>query len=119
MTKPVIYYDGGCPVCAREIAFYRALPGAGDLVWQDVDSAEERVAADLSRAEALARLHARRVDGTLVSGAAAFALIWASLPRFAWAARLLEVPPVLWLAEHGYCFFLFLRRIWRRPGRHA
>lgn len=114
MIQKVIYFDGACPVCAREIAFYRNQPGADEVFWQDVASMQGQPAPDLSRAAALARLHARRADGTLVSGAAAFVELWASLPRFAWVARLLSLPPVLWLAEKGYRLFLHLRPLWRR-----
>ncbi|MEC8852758.1 MAG: DCC1-like thiol-disulfide oxidoreductase family protein, partial [Pseudomonadota bacterium] len=36
-TAPLtIFYDGGCPLCAREIAFYRRRAGAGRLDWIDV-----------------------------------------------------------------------------------
>ena len=35
-TRPVVFYDGGCPLCRREIAHYRRLRGAADLRWVDV-----------------------------------------------------------------------------------
>ena len=34
-----LYYDGACPLCAREIAFYRNLKGASDIRWTDVSTA--------------------------------------------------------------------------------
>lgn len=114
MADVTVYYDGACPVCSREIGFYRRLPGADAVVWEDVSAPGTCLAADLTQDAALARLHARRADGTLVSGAAAFAVIWRSLPGFTWAATLLEIPPVLWLAERGYRLFLRARRLWRR-----
>lgn len=33
---PTVYYDGGCPVCSREINFYRHRPGGESLAWVDV-----------------------------------------------------------------------------------
>ncbi|WP_234731583.1 thiol-disulfide oxidoreductase DCC family protein [Acidocella facilis] len=114
MPKPVVYYDGGCPVCRREIGFYQTCPGAERIAWQDISRAPELVAADLTRGQALARLHARRGDGTLVNGAAAFALIWEQLPAFKPAAWLLRRAPILALAEWLYNGFLRLRRLWRR-----
>jgi predicted DCC family thiol-disulfide oxidoreductase YuxK len=114
-ARPVVYYDGACPVCAREIAFYRRQKGAEAIDWVDAarcDSAA--LGAGLDRSQALARLHVRSAQGELVGGAAAFGLIWRGLPRFAWLGRLLGFPPVAWLAEDGYRLFLKLRRAWRR-----
>ena len=38
MTPPAltIYYDGSCPLCRREIAFYRRLRATMRLDWVDV-----------------------------------------------------------------------------------
>ncbi|NDD03179.1 MAG: DUF393 domain-containing protein, partial [Betaproteobacteria bacterium] len=36
MPPLTIYYDGSCPLCRREIAFYKSNPDAAQLVWHDV-----------------------------------------------------------------------------------
>ncbi|MEC8288896.1 MAG: DCC1-like thiol-disulfide oxidoreductase family protein, partial [Pseudomonadota bacterium] len=28
-----VYYDGGCPMCAREVGMYRSLKGAESIKW--------------------------------------------------------------------------------------
>lgn len=61
----------------------------------------------------MARLHLRRPDGQLVSGAAAFTQLWRTLPRWAWLGRLLGSGPGLWLLEAGYRGFLRVRPLWR------
>ena len=74
MTK--IYYDGGCPVCSREMAQYRRARGAEKLEFIDVSTcAPAALGAGLTRDEAMARLHVRDADGRMVSGAAAFAAL--------------------------------------------
>ncbi len=95
---------------------YQRQPGADGLRWVDVSHCDAtELGADLSRDAAMARLHLRRADGSLVSGAAAFTTLWQQLPRWAWLGRLLNNRPTLWLLEGGYRFFLMVRRGWRRP----
>jgi len=109
-----VYFDGACPICSREIAQYRKAQGAERLAFVDVTACSaERLGAGLSREAALARMHVRRADGTLASGAAAFAEIWLQLPRLAWAGRIASSPIVLPVLEVGYRGFLRVRRLWR------
>ena len=89
--------------------------GADDLQWVDVANCEaSALGVGLTRSAAMARLHLRRADGSLVSGARAFTELWRALPRWAWAGRLLGSGPGLWLLESGYSVFLFVRRSWRK-----
>ncbi|MDE2606126.1 MAG: DUF393 domain-containing protein [Burkholderiales bacterium] len=112
-----LYFDGACPVCSREIALYRRQAGAQFVDWVDVSACTPaQLGPGLTRDEALARLHLRRPDGRLVSGAEAFTTLWRCLPGWAWAGRLLGTPPLLWVLEAGYRAFLIARRTWRRPS---
>lgn len=109
-----VYYDGGCPVCAREIAVYRRQRGAHAVHWVDASSCDaDALGPDLERAGALARLHARRPDGTLVDGAGAFAALWQALPAWSVLGRVAGWPPVRRLLDAGYDGFLRVRRTWR------
>jgi ubiquinone biosynthesis monooxygenase Coq7 len=111
---PTVYFDGACPVCSREIAMYQRQPGAEHVRWVDVARCStDELGPNLNREAALARLHLRRADGALVSGAEAFTSLWQALPRWAWLGRLLSFRPVLWLLEGAYRAFLWLRRTWR------
>lgn len=110
----MVYFDGGCPVCSREIAVYRRQPGADGFTWVDVNGCgPAELGPGLSREAALARMHVRDAEGRLYSGAAAFALMWRHMPRLAWLGRLLAMPPFGVLAEGAYRIFLRVRRIWR------
>lgn len=110
-----VYYDGGCPLCRREIATYQSLPGAERLSWEDVAQADERVAPDLNRSDALARMHVRTADGQLVQGAHAFALMWQAFPKTHSLGRLAATRPALWVLEPVYRMFLKVRPLWRKP----
>ena len=94
---------------------YRRQPGADAVQWIDVaHCAPAELGAGLTREAAMARLHLRRPDGSLISGAAAFAGLWRVLPRWAWLGRVLGGGPGPWLLEAGYRIFLVLRRGWRK-----
>lgn len=106
-----VYYDGACPICSREIGFYRKRTG-GAVAYCDV-ATEACPAPDLSREDALARLHARLPDGSLVSGAAAFIALWRATPGLSVLAAPLSARPVVAVLDVAYSGFLKLRRLWR------
>ncbi len=107
-----VFYDGGCPVCRREIGLYRKVVHLQDVRWTDVSDPGVKLEG-LARALALRRLHVRRENGGLASGAAAFTAIWRKLPYLRWIARALDVPPFAQMAELGYRGFLRIRKLWR------
>jgi predicted DCC family thiol-disulfide oxidoreductase YuxK len=110
-ARTTVFYDGGCPVCAREMAVYQAARGAEAVRFVDV--MREPAPEGVSRKEALARLHVRRADGSLAVGAAGFAALWSSLPGWRTLGRVAALPFVLPVLELGYRGFLRVRRAWR------
>ncbi len=118
MTSPAtctVYFDGTCPLCRREIAHYQRRASGADIQWIDASACDDGALGNgLTRAAALSRLHVRAADGSLVSGAAAFAAIWARVPGYGWAASVASRRPVLRLLEMAYSGFLRLRPLWRR-----
>ena len=105
-----VYYDGACPLCAKEIDSYRRLQGADAIDWIDVSPCESvRLGGDLDRDAALMRLHVRCADGTLIDGAAAFATLRQQLPALARMGRLASQPVLLAVLESGYAAFLRVR----------
>ena len=110
-----LYFDGGCPVCTREISFYQRRRGAERIRWVNLAQCEDSdLGSDLSREAATARLHARCPDGHLVSGARAFAALWQTLPAFFLAGRVAALPGIVQGLEWGYRGFLRVHPLWRR-----
>ena len=72
----------------------------------DVLSTDE---CPIQRDELLARFHSRSFDGPLLSGAAAFALLWRSLPLLRPLGELARIPVVLRALESLYLRFLVIR----------
>jgi demethoxyubiquinone hydroxylase (CLK1/Coq7/Cat5 family) len=111
-----VYYDGACPVCTREIGVYRRQRGAAAVRWVDASACEAgALGPGLDRERALARLHVRRADGTLVDGAGAFAAMWRALPAWSMLGRVAGAAPVRRVLDVAYDGFLRVRRTWRRP----
>lgn len=91
VRRPVVFYDGGCPVCRREIGHYRRLDRTNAIEWRDVFA--EPDALDGSGVDwhtAMQRFHARDENGTLRSGVDAFAMVWEHLPFWRWLARVVR-----------------------------
>ena len=108
--KPTVYYDGACPLCRREIGVYRRRDAAGALAWVDVSvCAASDLPAQLTLKDAETRFHVSRADGTVLSGAAAFAEMWAVTPGFRWLGRIAKIAPVTALLERTYRGFLAIR----------
>lgn len=108
--KPAVFFDGACPLCQREIAFYRRRVADGAIRWIDVaEAGNDRVAAGLSRAAARRRFHVQRPEGDIVSGARAFAVLWQHVPGFRWAGRVAAMPGIVQVLELCYRAFLPMR----------
>tara|TARA_R110000787_G_scaffold99866_4_gene204655 strand:- start:506 stop:898 length:393 start_codon:yes stop_codon:yes gene_type:complete len=119
--KITVFFDGACPLCRREIDFYRRRMGADSVCWVDVAGrvpADDRdVAPGLTAAQARARFHLLDENGTLHSGGDAFTRLWLSLPAFRPVARILQHRPFPAIMNVLYDIFLHLRPVLQRAVR--
>ncbi len=104
-----VYYDGACPLCRSEVAVYRRRSDPEAVAFVDVSAEAGRLPEGLDRKTALSRFHVRSDDGTLLSGAAAFAALWRRTPGFRWLGRLASLPVLSAVFEGGYRAFLVVR----------
>ncbi len=112
-----VYFDGGCPVCSKEIAYYQRQVGAQACEWIDASTCPDTAfGSDLTRDAALARFHVRHPSGELTSGMGGFAALWRVLPKTAWLGRVASLGPVPFLMDQAYRVFLALRPLWRPSG---
>lgn len=102
-----VWYDGGCPLCLREIALMRRLDRQHSIRFIDV--ANPASACPIDRAALLARFHAQEAGQPVVSGAAAFAAMWRAIPLLRPLGLLARFAPVLALLERAYLAFLKVR----------
>lgn len=109
-----VWYDGGCPLCLREIAVMRRWDRAGNIAFVDLDDPAQ--ACPLDRRLMLARFHAQE-DGVMLDGAAAFAAMWRAIPRLRLLGQMARFGPVLWGLERAYRAFLTIRPALQRMLR--
>ena len=110
-----VYFDGQCPLCTREIQFYRRQRGAENVNWVDVAKVDKLdLPVGLTQEDALARFHIVNVKGQLISGGEAFSALWLSLPAFRWAGRFFQINFFAFLLEAMYKIFLPCRPLLQR-----
>ncbi len=100
------WYDGACPLCMREIALMRRLDKRSAITFIDV--AEEGVSCPIDRTLLLARFHVSE-NGTMLSGAAAFAAMWRAIPLLRPIGLAARNPIILAVLERAYLLFLRIR----------
>ncbi|MCP1675513.1 putative DCC family thiol-disulfide oxidoreductase YuxK [Natronocella acetinitrilica] len=110
--RPVVFYDGGCPICRREIAHYRRLDRNDAIDWRDIVAEPEALdGTGVDWDTAMRRFHALDEQGRLRSGVDGFAMVWAQLPYWRWLARVVRGLGLLRPLEALYR--------WYAPRRYA
>lgn len=108
MQKVTVWFDGSCPLCAREIGLMRRLDRGRAISFVDVSGTGGEVGCPIDRADLLARFHAREGD-RIVSGAEAFAAMWRAIPLLRPIGLLARNRIVLSALERAYVKFLRIR----------
>ena len=101
-----VWFDSACPLCSTEIEIMRKLDWFNKVDFVDVLSTLD---CPIQREHLLERFHAQRLGGPLLSGAAAFALLWRSLPLLRPLGEIARIPLVLRTLEILYLRFLRIR----------
>jgi predicted DCC family thiol-disulfide oxidoreductase YuxK len=114
MARVVIWFDGGCPLCLREIALMRRLDKRAAISF--IDASDEQTICPIDRGALLARFHALE-DGKLLSGAEAFAAMWRAIPLLRPLGLLARIPVILTALEWLYTAFLRVRPAIQRQMR--
>jgi len=110
-----VYYDGGCPMCTREIAMLQRLDRAGRIRFVDIATPGfDAGAVGVSREALMARIHGRLPDGTLIDGVEVFRRLYTAV-GFGPAVALTRLPGVAQLLDAAYAGFA--RRRLRLGGR--
>ena len=105
-SRVSMLYDGGCPLCSKEVAHYQRIDRDRKVNWIDID--DDTTMLDIlgvDKTTAMKHLHVIDTNGAVVRGAFAFAVVWAQLPRYRHLARLVALPGVLPTLNRLYNLF--------------
>ena len=90
--KPLVFYDGACPLCRREIEHYRRIDRTGSLGWVDISREPVRLRRyGLTVEQAMRRFHVLDRYGRWQTGVAAFVELWSHLPYYRRLASLVRM----------------------------
>lgn len=110
-----VFFDGACPICAREIALMKRMDQQRQLEFNDFSSvAYDTASIDVSSAELGRIIHARWADGRVISGVEVFRAMWEAvgLGMLARLSRLSLIEPMVLRA-----YAWFARNRLRLTGR--
>ncbi|MGE5347594.1 MAG: thiol-disulfide oxidoreductase DCC family protein [Acidithiobacillales bacterium] len=110
-----IFYDGGCPLCTREVALLRRLDRRGRVRFTDITAEGfDAASAGVPWGELMDRIHGRLSDGTLVEGVEVFRRVYTAVGYGALVAPT-RLPGIAHLLDLAYRLFAKNRR--RLTGR--
>ncbi len=111
-----VFFDGTCPICDREIALMRRLDKRRLLVFCDFSRPDyDPTSINISPAELGRIIHARWVNGTVITGVDVFRAMWEAV-GLGFLARLSRLSLVEPLVVRAYAWFARNRlRLTGRP----
>ena len=112
-----LFFDGDCPLCKREVRFLQRLDRHQRLEFVDISAEGFSASAHGKTQDALmARMHARKPDGTWVDGVEVFRLAWMAI-GLGWFVAPTRLPGISQILDRLYAWFA--RNRLRITGRCA
>lgn len=100
-----VFYDGGCPLCSREIDMIRSRDHARLIRFTDIDAPNfDAWSVGKTQDELMAQLHGRLPDGTWIKGLETFRRIYAAI-GFCRTVKISRWPIVAQILDVGYWIF--------------
>ena len=113
-----VYYDGLCPLCSREIDFYRTKGGANAIDWIDITAnGFDPIAEGLDPKKVHEVFHVKDEAGHIISGVDAFIEIWKKIPSLKHWRTLASLPGARLAMKLGYVAFAKVRPYLPRKSR--
>ena len=105
-----VFFDGGCPLCSREVRFLRRWDRRGVIRFTDIDAEGfEPVPGHPGHDALMARIHAQLPDGRWIEGVEVFRRLYAAI-GFGPLVALSRLPGITQLLDWSYALFARNRR---------
>ena len=111
MAELTLLYDGGCPLCLREVRSLRRLDaGRGLIDFTDIDEDDydPDCHAGISYRQAMGRMHAIRSDGEVITDVEVFRQAYA-IVGFGWLYAPTQWPVISVLVDALYNWWAYRR----------
>ena len=109
----IVFYDGKCNLCSKEINYYRKIAPSGKFKWQDVNiKSNALIYKGIKTSDALKILHVIDRNNKLHKGIDAFIVIWRNLKYWKFLGNLAALPiikQILHLLYIGFANWRFNR----------
>lgn len=110
-----VFYDGGCPLCRREMNLLKRWDRRREIRFSDIsDPAFDPKALGKTHEEMMARIYGRLADGSWITGVEVFRRLYAAVGLRP-IVRLTRLPVLSQLLDLGYA--IFARHRLRLTGR--
>ena len=110
MIKLILFYDGSCPLCTKEILLLKKYDTENEIQFEDItlENFSGRFShIDLAKADAI--IHGQLPDGKVITGMDVTFLAWEIVNRNKWLG-LLKLPLLRPITDWCYLFFAKHRR---------
>ena len=102
----IVFYDGKCGLCNREIRHYQKIAPQGIFEWCDITNTPERLDDfNISLVDAFKILHTVDSQGNIHRGVKSSILIWKHLKRWKVLACIIQFPPIFIITHTAYTIF--------------
>ncbi len=119
LSKPIVFYDGGCPLCRKEIAHYMRLDRSQRIHWADITMEQALLSEHgVSYQQAMARIHGVDERGVLIDGVEVFLTIWRNISAYRLLARVIGFLRLKSALDFVYGYFARWR-IRKRCGEYC
>lgn len=110
-----VFFDGGCPLCLREINFLKRRDCHGRIKFTDIDASDfSSESCGKTYDELMAKIYGRLPDGTWITGVEVFRRLYAAV-GFGPLVALTRLPVISQIMDLGY--HLFAKNRLRLTGR--